>query len=118
MIETVKRFRESVCFIFQPHGYGPTRLMKDGYIKVFSEKLSDKDHLILLPIYYSGGTVQKDISSHDLAITIRANGKSVEVLEDRKEILSRLDKWDTFVVFGARDEGLSILAREMAERLK
>ncbi|MFN3740788.1 MAG: UDP-N-acetylmuramate--L-alanine ligase [Thermodesulfovibrionales bacterium] len=73
LIDTVKRFRESVCFIFQPHGYGPTRLMKDGYIKVFSEALSDRDHLIILPIYYSGGTVQKDISSHDLACAIRAN---------------------------------------------
>lgn len=118
LIDTVKRFRESVCFIFQPHGYGPTRLMKDGYIKVFSESLSDRDHLIILPIYYSGGTVQKDISSHDLARAIRANGRSVEVLEDRKEILSRLDKWDTFVIFGARDESLSIFAREIAETLK
>lgn len=118
LIDTVKRFRESVCFIFQPHGYGPTRLMKDGYIKVFSESLSDRDHLIILPIYYSGGTVQKDISSHDLARAIRANGRSVEVLEDRKEILSRLDKWDTFVIFGARDESLSLFAREIAETLK
>ncbi len=118
LIDTVKRFRESVCFIFQPHGYGPTRLMKDGYIKVFSESLSDRDHLIILPIYYSGGTVQKDISSHDLACAIRDNGRSVEVLEDRKEILSRLDKWDTFVIFGARDESLSFFAREIAETLK
>lgn len=118
LIDTVKRFRNSVCFIFQPHGYGPTRLMKDGYIRVFSEALSEGDHLILLPIYYSGGTVQRDISSHDLASAIKANGRSVEVLEDRKEILSRLDKWDTFVVSGARDESLSILAREIAERLR
>ncbi|MCX7792807.1 MAG: Mur ligase domain-containing protein [Thermodesulfovibrionales bacterium] len=118
LIETVKRFRDSVCFIFQPHGYGPTRLMKDDYIKVFSEKLSDKDHLILLPIYYSGGTVQKDISSHDLASAIRMRGRSVEVIDEREEILNRIDGWNTFVVFGARDESLSILARDIAERLR
>jgi UDP-N-acetylmuramate--alanine ligase len=118
LIRTVKAFRSSVCFIFQPHGFGPTRLMKDGYIKVFSEGLSQKDHLILLPIFYSGGTVQRDISSNDLAEELRARGRSVEVLEDREDIMNRLDNWDTFVVFGARDEGLSVLARRIADELK
>lgn len=117
LIETVKRFRDGVCFIFQPHGYGPTKLMKEEYIRLFTECLSREDHLILLPIYYSGGTVQMDISSHDLARDIKAKGKSVEVLEKREDLFCRLDRWHTFVVFGARDESLSAYAEEIARRL-
>lgn len=117
LIRTVKGFRDRACFIFQPHGYGPTRLMKDGYIKVFSEELSEKDHLILLPIYYTGGTVQKDISSYDLASAIRLAGRSVDVLEDREQIFKFIDRWDTFVVFGARDESLALFARKIAEEI-
>jgi UDP-N-acetylmuramate--alanine ligase len=117
LMKTVNRFRDKICYIFQPHGYGPTRFMKDDYIRVFSENLSDSDHLILLPIYYAGGTVSRDISSHDLAEGIRKNGRSVEVVEDRKEIFNHMGGWSNYVVFGARDDSLSGLAGDIAKAL-
>lgn len=116
LMQTVKNLRESICYIFQPHGFAPTRMMKAEYIDAFSKNLSDSDHLILLPIYYAGGTTSKDISSHDLAEGIRANQKSVEVVE-REDILKRLDEWDNYVIFGARDETLSDFAKKIAEIL-
>jgi UDP-N-acetylmuramate--alanine ligase len=92
-------------------------MMKNEYIDAFAENLDDSDHLILLPIFYAGGTARKDISSHDLTDGIRYKGKSVEVVEERETVLKMLYKWDTYVVFGARDETLSDFARRIAENL-
>lgn len=117
LMECVKKIKSRICYIFQPHGYGPTRLMKREYIEVFGRQLREKDHLILLPIYYAGGTSLKDISSEDLCREIKAYGKNVEVVSERKSIFDRLDEWDTYVVFGARDETLSDFAKNIANRL-
>jgi UDP-N-acetylmuramate--alanine ligase len=116
-MKTMKNQREKICYIFQPHGFGPTRLMKKEYIKAFEENLRDTDHLMLLPIYYVGGTASKDISSNDLADEISACGKSVEVVQKREDILQRVHDYKTYVVFGARDETLSDLAKEIAGAL-
>jgi UDP-N-acetylmuramate--alanine ligase len=114
LMKTVKHLGEKICYIFQPHGFGPTRLMKKEYITAFAENLRDTDRLILLPIYYVGGTASKDISSQDLADGIRLSGKSVEVIEKREDILKRVNEYKTYVVFGARDETLSDFAEEIA----
>ena len=116
LMQTVKNLKENICYIFQPHGFAPTRMMKAEYIAAFSKNLRNFDHLILLPIYYAGGTTSKDISSHDLAEGIKLNGKSVEVVE-REEVLKRLDEWDNYIIFGARDETLSDFAEKIAEIL-
>jgi UDP-N-acetylmuramate--alanine ligase len=108
------RLRESICYIFQPHGFGPARMMRNEYIEAFSEGLRKEDHLILLPIYYAGGTTSRDISSHDLAAGIKKNGRSVEVAADRNQIINNLEKWDNYIIMGARDETLSAFARSIA----
>lgn len=114
LMGAMKNVADRVCYIFQPHGFGPTKLMKAEYIAAFSQGLRSADHLMLLPIFFAGGTVSRDISSHDLADGIRTAGKSVEVVEDRKEIPGRVRKYDTCVVLGARDDTLSDLARDIA----
>jgi UDP-N-acetylmuramate--alanine ligase len=116
-METVKRICNRICYIFQPHGFGPTRLMKQGYIEAFIKHLREEDHLILLPIFYAGGTTQKDISSEDLLYEITRAGRSGEVVRERSLILNRLKRWDNYVVFGARDESLADFAKEIAMRL-
>ncbi len=117
LMDAVKKIRDRVCYIFQPHGFGPTRLMKDGYVQTFVNNLREEDDLILLPIYYAGGTSAKDISSKDLCREIRAAGRSAEVLPERSLLFNRIGEWDTYVVFGARDETLSDFAREIAMTL-
>jgi UDP-N-acetylmuramate--alanine ligase len=118
LMETVKSISPHICYIFQPHGFGPTRLMKQGYIDTFLQHLRREDHLILLPVYYAGGTSQKDIASEDLLKEIQGAGKSAEVLRDRKQLFDRLQQWDHYVVFGARDDSLGDFAKEIAARLK
>ncbi len=118
LMETVATIADNVCYIFQPHGFAPTRMMKNEYTETFVRNLRQSDHLILLPIFYAGGTTSKDISSYDLAEGIRAAGGSVDVMERRSSVLARVDGWQTYVVFGARDETLSEFAREIADALR
>lgn len=115
LMQTMQRISSSVCYIFQPHGFGPTRMMKDGYIEVFKGNLRDTDRLILLPIYYAGGTAARDISSSDIAGPVTASGKSAMAVNDRTELFSSIGDSDAHVVFGARDDSLSELAEEIAQ---
>jgi len=118
MMKTVQRLSNKICFIFQPHGFGPTRIMKKEYIDTFVDNLRDSDHLVLLPIYYVGGTAGKDVSSKDLADEIVTRGKSAEVIEKRDDILNKVNEFKSFIIFGARDETLSNFAEKLAEVLK
>lgn len=118
LMETVGKMSERVCYVFQPHGYGPTRFMKRAYIETFSSYLRPDDSLLLLPIFYAGGSSIRDVSSDDLCREIRSSGKRAEVLTERSRLYSRLDEWDSYVVLGARDDSLSDFAREIAKRLR
>ncbi len=117
LMETMRGTADRVCYIFQPHGYGPTRLMKEGYVGTFSSHLRRSDLLVLLPIYYAGGTAEKDISSRDITDRVAASGKAAATMEDREDVLRLTDEWDCFAVFGARDDSLSDFAEELAKRL-
>jgi UDP-N-acetylmuramate--alanine ligase len=118
LMKTMQTVSDKVCYLFQPHGYGPTRLMKDGYIRTFSELLRQSDALFLLPIYYAGGTAAKDISSGDIAEGVKASGRSASALEDRGLFFDLLGRWESYVVLGARDDSLSDFAEEIAVRLR
>lgn len=118
LMRAMSSISESVCYVFQPHGYAPTRTMKDEYIGAFAENLRDADHLVLLPIFYSGGTTSMDISSADLVPGIRARGRSVEAVEGRAALPAQPGKWRAWVVCGARDESLSALAGDIARTIE
>jgi UDP-N-acetylmuramate--alanine ligase len=118
LMAAMKKISKNICYIFQPHGYGPTRLMKNGYIETFAKGLRASDHLVLLPIYYAGGTAAKDISSEDLLRGIRAAGKSAELIEQRFRLFEKSLICDTYVVLGARDDTLSDFAEEIAGKLR
>jgi UDP-N-acetylmuramate--alanine ligase len=118
LMETVRKISGKVCYVFQPHGYGPTRLMREGYIQIFSSYLRETDCLKLLPVYYAGGTAARDISSKDIADPVRAFGKNAEVVGDRAEIVTMPKEWESYVVFGARDDSLSHLAEGIAENIR
>jgi UDP-N-acetylmuramate--alanine ligase len=92
-------------------------MLKKEYMETFIDSLRASDHLIILPIFYAGGTVSRDISSHDLAEGIKTQGKSVSVVRERSEIFTGLHKYTTYVIFGARDDTLSDLARDVASAL-
>lgn len=114
LMEAAKRVSKKICYIFQPHGYGPARMMREGYAETFSSGLRAEDLLVMLPIYYAGGTTQKDISSGILAGDVAARGKAAIAVNDRKEAAQVASAYDCVIVLGARDDTLSRFASELA----
>ncbi|MDA8169243.1 MAG: Mur ligase family protein [Nitrospiraceae bacterium] len=120
LMQAVSRVSGRICYVFQPHGFAPTRMMKDGYMEAFARNMRAGDRLVLLPIFYAGGTVSRDISSEVLAAGIKAAGKQAEVCtrgEVLEKVLPSSGRWSSYVVMGARDETLSDFAREIAQKL-
>lgn len=118
MMKTVQKLSNKICFIFQPHGFGPAKIMREEYIETFVKYLRDSDHLVLFPIFYSGGTASKDISSEDIVNAIADRGKSAEVVQERDDIFIKVKSFRSFIIFGARDDTLSNFAEELAVVLK
>lgn len=115
--------------IFQPHGFQPAKMMKQGYIETFSALLRAQDLLLMPEIYYAGGTVNlvagkalaipRDISSEEITSAVLKNGRNAHYLPSREKLLAFLkahcQEGDVIIVMGSRDETLSDFAREIGE---
>jgi len=117
LMQMAQKIREKITYVYQPHGFAPTRMMKKEYIQAFAENLRPGDRVLFLPIYYVGGTVAKDISSEDLAKGVTALGGSSKVAS-REEILNAAHGGEAYIVCGARDESLSDFAVAIARKVK
>lgn len=117
LMQTTSKIRNNICYIFQPHGYAPLKMMWGEYISTFTSNLLDTDHLIVLPVFYTGGTVKRDISSRDLAKAIKRGGKSAEEVENRNDVLLQISNWQNYIIFRARDDSLSAFASKVAEQI-
>ena len=106
---------------FQPHGYGPTRFLKDDFIAAFSAVLRPTDELWMSEIFYAGGSAVKDISSNDLVKAISANGKNAFFTEKREDILeairSHLTTDCVLLLMGARDPSLEYFGKALYDQL-
>jgi UDP-N-acetylmuramate--alanine ligase len=108
-----------IIAVYQPHGFGPTRFLKDEYIATFRTAFQPQDSLYLLPIYYAGGTAQKDISSEDIVRGLGPVAFNARALSGRDELLARLQAdakpEDCVLLMGARDPSLSALVKKVVE---
>ncbi len=102
---------------FQPHGYGPTRFLKDDFIKEISASLRDNDEIWMSEIFYAGGTAEKNISSEELIEGIKETGKKAYFISDRKQFLEsvrpHLQMPCVLLLMGARDPGLEAFCRSI-----
>jgi UDP-N-acetylmuramate--alanine ligase len=108
-----------IIAVYQPHGFGPTRFLRDEYIKTFRSIFRQEDSLYLLPIYYAGGTANKDISSGDIIEGLGGAIFKAGAVNDRDELLARLKAeagpGDCVIIMGARDPSLSSLVKKTVE---
>ncbi|MEW6096448.1 MAG: UDP-N-acetylmuramate--L-alanine ligase [bacterium] len=121
-LQTLKLQFPRLIAIFQPHGFAPTRLLKEEFIQTFKEELRRQDILFMPEIYYAGGTVTKDISSNDIITPLQKEGLQAYYFAHREEILSQLIEKakpkDGIVIMGARDDTLSEFCLNILEALK
>ena len=120
-LKTLHAFPGRLLILFQPHGFGPLRLMKDEFIDGFIGLMREDDVLLMPePVYY-GGTTDRSVGSEDIASGVRAAGRNAEALPDRAacgdRIVDLAQPGDRVVVMGARDDTLSTFAAELLARL-
>lgn len=108
---------ERIIAVYQPHGFGPTRFLKDDYIETFRSSFRPGDALYLLPIYYAGGTAKKDISSSDIIGGLGPVAFKAQAVANRDALLQGLDgdagPGDCVLLMGARDPSLPALAAQI-----
>ena len=106
-----------VLAVYQPHGYGPTRFLRNDFVATFSGTLRPADRLWMLEVYYAGGTATRDFSAADIVAEIEAQGTAAEFAESRPWLVERITAearpGDLVLVMGARDPSLTDLAREI-----
>jgi len=120
-LETLHAFRGRLLVMFQPHGFGPLKLMKDALIDTFATMLAKEDVLVMPDPVYFGGTVDRAVTSADITAGVAARGRQAFAYPDRAACGDKLVELarpgDRIVVMGARDDTLSTFAGEVLSRL-
>jgi UDP-N-acetylmuramate--alanine ligase len=110
-----------VLAVYQPHGYGPTRFLRDDFVATFSDVLRAEDRLWMLEVYYAGGTATRDFSAADIVGQIAERGTLAEFAPSREWLAERISQearaGDLVLVMGARDPTLTQLARTILDTL-
>jgi len=121
-LKTLHAFPGRLLLMFQPHGYGPIRLMKDALVDCFVSELRDEDILVMPEPVYFGGTVDRSVGSRDVICEIERRGRKAFAYPDRSacgNALVRLARrGDRIVIMGARDDSLSQFGRELVRRIE
>src|SRR3954447_1822133 len=120
-LETMHAFPGRLLLMFQPHGYGPIRMMRDALVDCFADGLHDDDVLVMPEPVYFGGTVDRSVGSRDIVAEIERRGRNAQAFADRSACGDRLVELarpgDRILVMGARDDSLSQFARELLRRV-
>ena len=120
-LKTLHAFDGRLLILFQPHGFGPLRLMKAEFIDGFAGLMRKDDVLLLPEPVYFGGTTDRSVGSEDIATGVRDAGRNAEALATREACGDRLLELarpgDRIIVMGARDDTLSVFAAGLLDRL-
>ena len=120
-LSTLHDFPGRLVLMFQPHGFGPLKLMKDGFIACFAENMKTDDVLVMPDPVYFGGTVDRSVTSSDVIEGVRAKGRTAYHCAERASCGDRLVELakpgDRVVIMGARDDTLSTFAADVLKRI-
>jgi len=120
-LATLHEFPGRLLVMFQPHGFGPLNQMRDAFIDCFAEDLDDADILLMPEPIYFGGTVERTVTSGDIAEGVVERGRQAHALPDRDACGEKLRELvrtgDRIVVMGARDDTLSEFAADLLRKL-
>ncbi|MGC2410581.1 MAG: L,D-transpeptidase family protein [Methyloceanibacter sp.] len=117
VLATAKLRARRVLAVYQPHGYGPTRFLRQDFVATFARELRPDDRLWMLEVFYAGGTVQRNFSAADIVAEIAERGVKAEFASSRDWLAARIAEearaGDVVLVMGARDPSLTGFAREI-----
>lgn len=116
-IEACQPIAPKVIAWFQPHGYGPTKFLRNDFVAEIANVLRPEDEIWMSEIFYAGGTAVKDISANDLINDLKALYKPAFFVENRDDLLPALRSHFTsdcvVLLMGARDPSLEQFAKKL-----
>ena len=116
-IEACQQLAPKVVAWFQPHGYGPTKFLRNDFVHEIAKVLRPQDEIWMSEIFYAGGTTTKDISANDLINDLKALNKPAFFAEDRNQFLQMVRPHLTgncvLLLMGARDPSLENFAKDV-----
>ena len=120
-LATLHAFPGRLLIMFQPHGFGPLKLMKNEFIACFANNMAADDVLIMPdPVYY-GGTTDRSVGSGEIVGGVARLGRNAEHIAERDQCALRLlalaRPGDRIVVMGARDDTLTLFAEGLVAGL-
>ena len=106
--------------VFQPHGFGPARFLRDELRAGIPQWLRPADRWAYLPIYDAGGTTDRSISSEDLAADLPPDLRAVACADHAAAltwIAENATPGSTVLIMGARDPRLGDFAATVFDLL-
>ncbi len=120
-LATLHAFPGRLLVMFQPHGFGPLRLMKDLFIDCFASNLRARDVLLMPDPVYHGGTTNRAVTSADIVEGVEARGHEAYAFHERAacgdKLVELARSGDRVLIMGARDDTLSTFAADVLRRL-
>ncbi len=120
-IEACQQIAPKVIAWFQPHGYGPTKFLRNDFVTEIAKVLRPADEIWMSEIFYAGGTAVKDISANDLINDLKALNKAAFFAEHRNDFLEMARPHLTgncvLLLMGARDPSLEEFAQQVWKQL-
>jgi UDP-N-acetylmuramate--alanine ligase len=121
-IHSVQPLANKIIAWFQPHGYGPTRFLRNDFVKEISQALRQQDEIWMSEIFYAGGTTEKNISAADLINDLKDRGSNAYFVENRNDLINSIKTHYTdncaILLMGARDPSLDEFAKKFFEQLR
>jgi UDP-N-acetylmuramate--alanine ligase len=120
-IEACQPLAKKVIAWFQPHGYGPTKFLRNDFVEEISKVLRPEDEIWMSEIFYAGGTAVKDISANDLINDLMKKGAQAFFVDDRNDLVAAMRPHFTqdcvLLLMGARDPSLEQFSKLVWEQL-
>ncbi|MGI5922926.1 MAG: Mur ligase domain-containing protein [Lentisphaeria bacterium] len=105
-----ERYGSPLLFFFQPHGFKPLEFMREALKDALKASLRADDRLLLLPVFYAGGSASFRPSAAEVADELRNAELPVAAVADRQAaeavIRNSGSRAKAVVVMGARDSSL------------
>lgn len=121
-LDALHAFPGRLLLLFQPHGYGPLKVMGRELVATFADRMREGDVLVLPDPVYQGGTTLREVGSAHIVRGVVEAGRDARHVPDREQATAMLvdlaRSSDRIVVMGARDDTLSLLAGGMVRDLR
>lgn len=108
---------------WRPHGFTSLHQTMDELADAFAAHWTAKGgSILILPVFYAGGTVERKATSEDLVERLNSAGVPASYAPDygtlKQELESRATKGDAILGMGARDPQLPLFAKQLVTEWK